>query len=216
MARVRLVVERSWLAIAAGLGLLGGGVAMLVVAFARSSYDVQLPGVLVIIGGLLVWRGVHGSEASEQLRVDVPAGMLDFGTSKRPSAPLAALGTLSVATRERRSRNAHRGVESFTEWVLRAEALEEPLFVSYFGAKAVQTRVDALTSAVLQSALRPVLGRPDVDGTAFRSADLGAEVRRIAAGDLAGARLALAALTRDHDATIRRRAREALATVERG
>ena len=207
MAFKRLAYHRSWFLIC--FGLIGIALVTLFV-LDRTIYSKRwltkeewLAPLLGFPFALLILvRGLTGSWSRWQLRVDIPAGKIHFPEGK--VGELAELGALSIVKKPYRS---GRHVNQIYQ--LHTAGLERPLFTSFYEGET-KLRLDRLELAILQSALRRVLEAPAGDG-AFRSGpDLAAEVERVAGESPYRAR-ALAALARDHDATIRTRAGQLVA-----
>ena len=210
MAFRRLAHHRSWFLIC--FGLIGLALVTLFI-LDRTVYSKRfLTGeeLLAPLFGypfalLVLVRGITGSWSRWQLRVDIPAGLFHFQEGK--VVPLAELGELAIKTEPYRSgRNVH------TNYQLRTAGFDRAMFSSLFEGET-KLRLDRLQLAVLHSALRRVLETPVVDSDAFRAGpDVASEVARIA-GDSPYRMRALAALARDHDATIRGRAAALVASA---
>jgi hypothetical protein len=199
----RLAWHRSWFTVGLGLFMLVFPVSFTVEMF-FTSYGKEPAAWLVPFAAipfclLIVVRGLVGSWSKNQLRVDVPAGLLQLEGGK--IIPLAEIGEITIATR----RDAY-GKNRSLWYQLKIAALPKlVLFESPFDTDT-QKRFDALQSAVVQAALRPILERPAL-GAAFRATpEIDDEVVRVA-GSEDRARTALAALVGDHDQTIRERAK---------
>lgn len=193
----RLAWHRSWFAVGLGVCMLVFPVAFMFDAFAGNDEPARwlVPFAAIPFCLLVIVRGLVGSLSKNQLRVDVPAGLLRLEGGK--IVPLAELGDVTIA-----KRHANR-----TTWY-QLKAAKLVLFESPF-ANDTQKRYDALQSAVVQAALRRILERP-IEGAAFRATPaIDDEVVRVS-GSEDRARTALAALAADHDPTIRARASELL------
>ena len=157
---------------------------------------------------LIIVRGIAGSWSKAQLGVDVPAGQLRLASGK--VVPLAEVGDITIFEK----RGPYVANQRYqTAWhQLKASGIPDVvLYESTFDTDTKRRR-DALEGAITQSALRPILERP-VEGAAFRaSPEIDADVLRVA-GTPERARSALAALVRDHDATIRDRAAALLTSL---
>lgn len=203
MAYRRLAYHRSWFLIVLGaLGLVGVIYATIELYLSASSVGMGDAALIPVILGplalLLIARGITGSWSKQQLRVDVPAGMLMLADGSVHK--LDELGELTI---EKRSAGKVR-VHLMFWYRLRAATVDSVLFES-LDERESQVRLDALDAAVLQNRVRRVLERPEAEGAFRAGPDPLAEVMRIAAtGDRANA--ALARLARDADAGIRDRA----------
>jgi hypothetical protein len=202
----RLAWHRSWFTVGLGVFMLVFPVSFTVEMFFTSYGDEPaawlVPFVAIPFCLLIIVRGLVGSWSKNQLRVDIPAGVLRLERGKL--VPLAEVGEVTIAKR-RDTYGKNRSV-----WYqLKIAALPElVLFESPFEDET-QKRYDALQSAVIQAALRPILERP-IEGVAFRATpEIDDEVVRVA-GSEDRARTALVALTADHDQTIRERASQLL------
>lgn len=205
MAYRRLAYHRSWFLIVFGiLGLACVVYATIELYLSASSGGMGdtmlIPVVLGPLAILMVARGITGSWSKQQLRVDVPAGML-----KLADGSVRKLDELGELTIEKRSAGKVRQHLMF--WYrLRAAAVDSVLFES-LDERESKIRLDALEAAVLQTRVRRVLERPSTDG-AFRAApDPAAEILRVAASE-DRAKAALAVLSRDVDADVRQRAQK--------
>ena len=199
----RLAWHRSWAIIGFGLFVSIWSVGGLVVAI-MDSRDMLL---LAILGELVVLRiivrGFTGSLSKRQLRVDVPAGMLQLESGK--VIPLDEVGALQITYR----RGGQRGVRWYE---LRAAGIPDTVLYESPYDSDTKKRFDALGDAVLQSKLRRVLERPEVDAAYRAVPEATAEILEIAeTKDRATS--ALAALARDHDTTIATRATQLLASL---
>jgi hypothetical protein len=183
------------------LALLGiGGI----VAVIATTYEfIVLDGVheleykLIELGALAVSLGmlhyaVFGSKSERQLRVDPIAGVLQLEDGKHMR--FDELGDVTLAVKN----NA-----GYPE--LRAANVERALYWSH-RLTHVELRLAALQTALLQHALRRALEAPVIEGDAFRSVDVKADVARIV-GDSPHRAAALKALAHDPDTTIADRAR---------
>lgn len=210
MALRRLAYERSWILVVVGVWALGGLVYFCLETGTRAlkNGDFLLPLLGLPLVLLVIRRGLTGSRSKRQLWVDVPAGKIVLANGTEHA--LEELGPLSIAKKYHR-RTAHsRPLHSYE---LEAAALERSLFSSFFEGET-QKRLLALDAAVVQSALRRLLERPQ-GGGAFRSGpDLQTEVLARAASPeraLAGLR---ALATNDPDRAIRERATKLAAALQ--
>lgn len=145
-------------------------------------------------------RALFGSRSSNQLFVDIPAGLLQHADGR--VRPFSELGALSVTKRvERRDYSRH----TMIYFELHAANLKPVLFSDLYES-CTQRRFRALSIAMLAHELRRVFElAPDDASDAFRSGpSLAAEVDRVA-GDSPFRARALAALSTDPDQEIRRR-----------
>ena len=200
MALRRLVWERSWFAVILGLIALGGLAAYCVEVGERGlkDGDFVLPLLALPVPLLLLRRGFTGSRSKRQLWVDVAAGKLvlpDGGVRN-----LDEIGELSI---EKRYMRPKASMQPFYLHLLRAASIEQYVLYSSAFESETQRRLAALDAAVVQSALRQLLERPQGDG-AFRAApEVTAEIASLGIA-VERALPALRTLARDdHDSRIR-------------
>jgi len=214
MAFKRLAWHRSFFTIFLGLFLLVFPVAFTADMLGRRfgmphdalKWLVPFVGLPLVL--LIIVRGLVGSWSKHQLRVDIPAGQLQLANGK--IIPLAEVGEISIVA-QRGPYQMNRRHQSIS-YQLKAAGIPNVVLYESPWDSDTKLRRDALDTAIVQSALRPILERP-VEGAAFRAApEIDAEVLRVAQ-TLQRARLALVELARDHDAAIRERAAKLLATL---
>jgi hypothetical protein len=204
----RLAWHRSWAIIGFGFFVSIWSIGGLVEAYVSFRWPRDmLEWIGVIFANLVVIRiivrGFTGSHSKRQLRVDVPAGMLQLETGEL--VPLDEVGEVTITKR-------YGGRRVWWTQVRAAGIPNKVLYESTFESET-QKRFVALGEVVLQSKVRKVLERPDV-GEAFRAApDPTSEVLEVAETRERAAS-ALTALARDdQDEAIRKRAAQLLATL---
>lgn len=208
LSRRRLTYERSWLAVLLGVWALGGlGYYCLEIGVrGLTNGEILVPLAALPFVLMLLRRGFTGSRSKRQLWVDVPAGKLVLANGTEHA--LAELGALSIEKRyEARTRNSL----PMYSYELTAQSLGK-LFSAYFEGET-KRRLDALDAAVLQSGLRKLLERPQVDSV-FRAAPQLASEAHAGAGTLERALAGLRALADDdHDPAIREHAKSLAAVL---
>lgn len=210
MALRRLAYERSWILVIVGMWALGGLVYFCAESGVRGlkNGDFLLPLLALPVVLLIIRRGLTGSRSKRQLWVDVPAGKVVLANGAEHA--LDELGALSIE-KKYHPRTVH--TQPLYSYELKAASIERSLFSSFFEGETTK-RLTALDAAVVQSALRRLLERPQGDG-AFRSGpDLATEVLARAGSPqraLAGLRVLGAD---DHDRGIREQAVKLAALVE--
>jgi hypothetical protein len=206
-----LAYERSWFLVVVGLWGVGGVIYFcLETNSLLASGDILLPLVAGPAALLLIRRGLTGSRSKSQLWVDVPAGKLVLmnGTEHE----LSELGTISVEQRYHQ-RNAKTVATYGLD--LKASALEHPIYCSFLDSE-VKRRCEALQAAILQSALRKLLERPQLGDTFRAGPELTAEaVARAGSPERALAGLRVLA-REDHDLAIREQATKLAALLRQG
>jgi hypothetical protein len=208
MAYRRLAWHRSWAIIGFGCFVSVWSISGLVEGY----YALDLPDDVLAWAGILfanyvvvriIMRGVRGSHSKRQLRVDVPAGMLQLETGEL--VPLDQVGEVTI----KKKKGGQRGV-----WWSQLHAAGIPNQVLYESTfdEDTQKRLVALQEVVLESKVRRVLERPEI-GEAYRAApDATSELLEVAeTRDRAAS--ALSALVRDPDPAISQRAAQLLATL---
>lgn len=193
MARRRLAWERSWFAVVlalVGVSFLGYYCAEVGVRGLEQG-DFLLPLLALPVVLLLLRRGFTGSRSKRQLWVDVPAGT--FVLANGDVHELDQLGAVSIEKKYQRRADKR----PYYLHQLKVASIEGPQFSSVFEGE-VQRRQAALEAAIVQSAVRRVLERPQGEG-AFRAGPEVATDVLARAGSRDRAIAALRALATDDD-----------------